>query len=193
MFPLIYYPKYLHSHSLPNDLHYTNQMDLGFFFHLNQKRASIHKNIEPEWAENKEHLKKQKQMRLDAQKINILLATILLGSLVILGFRFTSSYSGKENNSALVSYFISLLPLGWAVAALNHLTSDIAFSSKVTTLSLTAITLSLASIVITFQWIKNRNQLATPAPVLGLAGCTLFTSIISIATVTYTLYKYYPI
>ena len=116
-----------------------------------------------------------------------------MGSLVILGFRFTSSYNGEENNSALASYFISLFPLGWAVAALNQLTSDIVFSSKITILSLTAITLSLASIFIASRWLKNRNLLVIPAPVLGLTGCTLFISITSIGVVVYTLYKYYPV
>jgi len=129
----------------------------------------------------------------EKQKINTLFTTILLGSLVILGFRFTSSYNGKENNIALASYFISLFPLGWAVVALNQLTTDIVFSSKITILSLTAITISLTSIFITSRWLKNRNPLITPAPVLGLAGCTLFTSITSAGTVVYTLYKYYPV
>ena len=129
----------------------------------------------------------------EKQKTNILLATILLGSLFILGFRFVSSYRGKENNSALVSYFISLFPLGWAVAALNHLNSDIVFSSKITTLSLTAIIFSFASTFITFRWMKNRNRLITPAPVLALAGCTLFISITSVGAVAHTLYKYYPL
>ena len=129
----------------------------------------------------------------EKQKTNILLTTIILGSLVIMGFRFTSSYNGEKNNSALASYFISLFPLGWAVGALNHLTSDIVFNSKITVLSLTAITLSLASIFITSRWLKNRNPLITPAPVLGLAGCTLFTSITSAGVVVYTLYKYYPV
>ena len=129
----------------------------------------------------------------EKQKTNTLLVAILLGSLAILGYRFTSSYNGKENNNALASYFISLFPLGWAVAALNHLTGDIIFSSKVTILSLTAIILSLASIFITSRWLKSRNPLITPAPVLGLAGCTLFTSITSAGVVIYTLCKYYPI
>ena len=129
----------------------------------------------------------------EKQKINIFLATILLGFLVILGLRFTSSYNGEGNNNALASYFISLFPLGWAVAALNHLTSDIVFSSQTTILSLTAITLSLASIFITSRWLKNRNPLVIPAPVLGLAGCTLLISITSAGVVVYTLYKYYPV
>ena len=129
----------------------------------------------------------------EKQKINILLASILLGTLAILGYRFTSSYGGEGNNSALVSYFISLFPLGWVVAALNHLNRDIVFSSKITILSLTAITLSLASILITSRWIKNRSPHITPAPVLGLAGCTLFISVTSAGVVVYTLYRYYPV
>ena len=128
----------------------------------------------------------------EKQKTNTLLITTLLGFLVIMGFRFTYSYKGEGNNSALVSYFISLLPLGWAVAALNILTSDIVFSSKIKTFSLTAITLSLASIFITSRWLKQKTPLIAPTPLLGLAGCTFFTSITSLGVVAYTLYKYYP-
>ena len=129
----------------------------------------------------------------EKQKTSILLATILLGSLVILGFRFVSRYKGKENNNALLSYFISLLPLGWAVAALNHMNSDIVFSSKILTFSSTAITASLISIFITSRWIKNRNPLIVPAPILGLAGCTLFISLIGAGAVVSTLLRYYPV
>ena len=99
----------------------------------------------------------------------------------------------KENNNALLSYFISLLPLGWAVAALNHMNSDIVFSSKILTFSSTAITASLISIFITSRWIKNRNPLIVPAPILGLAGCTLFISLISAGAIVYTLLRYYPV
>ena len=129
----------------------------------------------------------------EKQKTNTLLTTILLSSLIFLGFRFVPRYRGKENNNALVSYFISLLPLGWAVATLNYMNSDTVFSSKILTFTLTAITISLISIFTTSRWMKNRNQLITPAPVLGLAGCTLFTSIVSAGAVIYIFYKYYPI
>ena len=131
--------------------------------------------------------------RKGKEKINTFVTTILLSSLFILGFRFTSRYKGKENNYILLSYFISLLPLGWAIAAINHLTSEIVFSSKIKILSLIAITLSLTSSFIATLWLKNKNLLITPAPVLGLAGCILFTSIASAGVVIYTVYKYYPI
>ena len=127
------------------------------------------------------------------QNRNIFFTTTLLGSLAILGFRFVTSYQGTKNNSALASYFVSLFPLGWAVAILNHLNSDIVFSLKIKMISLTAISLSFASILITSRWIKNRRlQKSTPAPILGLAGCTLFISIINVAAIVYIVYKYYP-
>jgi hypothetical protein len=126
------------------------------------------------------------------QKTNTLLISILLGSLVILGFRFVSRYKEKENNNALISYFISLPPLGWAVAALNHLSNDIIFNSKILTLSWVAIALAMLCIFITIRWLKNRKTLNSPTPVLGLAGCSLFISLISLGSMAYILIKYYP-
>ena len=128
----------------------------------------------------------------DKQKTNFLLVSILLGSLVILGFRFVSRYKGKGNNNALISYFVSLPSLGWAVATLNYVNSDIVFNSKILIPSWTAIAVSLSCIFIALQWLKNRNHSTTPAPVLGLAGCSLFISFISMGSVAYTLLKYYP-
>jgi len=128
----------------------------------------------------------------EKQKTNIMFAAILLGSLVILGIRFALSYKGGGNNGVLTSYFISLFPLGWAVAALNHLNADIVFSQKVMAFSIAAIIASLASIFLTSRWMLKRKLLTAQAPVLGLAGCTLFIAIVSAGAVLYTLYKYYP-
>jgi len=126
------------------------------------------------------------------QKTNLLLVSILIGSLVILGFRFVSRYKGKENNNALISYFVNLPSLGWAVATLNYVNNDIVFNSKILIPSWIAITVSLSCIFIALRWLKNRNHLTTPAPVLGLVGCSLCISFISMGSVTYTLLKYYP-
>lgn len=128
----------------------------------------------------------------EKQNTNVLLVTILIGSLVVLGIRFACQHKGRENNSALFSYFISLFPLGWAVAALNHLTRDIVFSSKIMAYSMVAIVFSLISIFITARWMKGKNLMIVSAPVLGIAGATLFISIISAGVVVFTVYKYYP-
>ena len=128
----------------------------------------------------------------EKQKTNLLLVFFLIGSLVILGFRFVSRYKGEGNNNALISYFVSLPSLGWAVATLNYVNSDIVFSSKILIPSWIAIAVSLSCIFIALQWLKNRNHLMTPAPVLGLVGCSLFISFISVGSVAYTLLKYYP-
>jgi hypothetical protein len=127
------------------------------------------------------------------QKTNIFLASILLFSLVFLGFRFVFRYKEQGNNIALISYFISLPPLVWAVAILNNVNKDIVLSSKVITLSCIALAISLSCIFISLRWLKNRNPLTTPTPILGLSGCTLFISLISLGSVAYILVKYYPI
>ena len=129
----------------------------------------------------------------EKQKTNILLASILLGTLVILGFRFVSRYKGRGNNNVLISYFVSLPALGWAAAILNNVNNDIVFSSKILAFSWIAIAASLVCIFITLLWLKNRNLQKTPTPVLGLAGCSLFISLISLGSVAYILVKYYPI
>jgi hypothetical protein len=126
------------------------------------------------------------------QKTNTLLISLLLGSLVLLGFRFFSRYKGEESNNVLISYFISLPPLGWAIAVLNHLSHEIVFNSKILTLSWFAIAFALSCIFITIRWLKSRKPLSSPTPILGLAGCSLFISLVSLGSVAYTLIKYYP-
>ena len=129
----------------------------------------------------------------EKQKTNILLTSILLGTLVILGFRFVSRYKGRGNSNVLISYFVSLPALGWAVAILNNVNSDIALSSKILVLSWFSIAASLLCIFIAFRWLKSSDARTTPTPVLGLAGCSLFISFISLGSAAYILTKYYPI
>ena len=126
------------------------------------------------------------------QKTNILLISILLFSLVYLGFRFVSRYKGKENNEALISYFFSLPALGWAVTTLNLMNKDIAFNSSILILSSISIVLSLSCVFIAIRWLGNSSTLTTPTPVLGLTGCSVFVSLISLGIVGYVLVKYYP-
>ena len=126
------------------------------------------------------------------QKTNILLISILLFSLVFLGFRFVSRYKGKENNEALISYFFSLPALGWAVTTLNLMSKDIAFNSSILILSSIAIALSLSCIFVATRWMRNNSVITTPTPILGLAGCSVFVSLVSVGTVGYILVKYYP-
>ena len=93
----------------------------------------------------------------EKQKTNILLAAILLGTLVVLGFRFVSRYRGKGNNNALISFFISIPALGWAVAILNNVNSDIVLNSKILVLSWLSIAISILCIFIAFRWLKSRD------------------------------------
>jgi hypothetical protein len=129
----------------------------------------------------------------EKQKTNILLASILLVSLVFLGFRFVFRYKEKGNNIPLISYFLSLPSLIWAVAVLNNLNKDIVLSSKIMILSVIALAISLSCIFIALRWLKNKNSLTTPTPILGLMGCTLFISLISLGSVAYILIKHYPL
>ena len=129
----------------------------------------------------------------EKQKTNIFLGSILLVSLVFLGFRFVFRYKEKGNNIALISYFISLPALVWAVAILNNVNKDIVLSSKIMILSSIALAIALLCIFTSLRWLKNRNPLTTPTPILGLTGCTLFISLISLGSVAYILVRYYPI
>lgn len=129
----------------------------------------------------------------DEQNQNVLLATILMVTLFIFGVRFTGCYWKGKNKIALISYFTSLIPLGWAVAVLNHLNGDIVFSTKITILSLSSMIISAVSSILSSRWLKNINPQNTPSPILGLAGCTLFISLVSVGAVAYTFQKYYPI
>jgi len=128
----------------------------------------------------------------EKQKITIVLTIILFASLAFLGFRYCSKYKKEENYIILISYFTSLISLGWAVSALNNINTEIFYSSKILTFSLSAIALCIVTGFTSYRWIKNQNLIITPVSVLALAGCTIFIALSSLATLMYTLLKYYP-
>ena len=128
----------------------------------------------------------------EKQKTTIVLTIILISSLVFLGIRYFSKYKKEENYTVLISYFTSLIPLGWAVSALNNINTEIFYSSKILTFSLSAIALCIVTGFTSYRWIKNQNLIITPVSVLALAGCTIFIALSSLATLMYTLLKYYP-
>ena len=123
---------------------------------------------------------------------NILLASILVGVLVILGFRFVWRYRNHENSPALGAYLIALFPLGWSVAALNHMNSDVVFSRQIVTYSAGACLLTLLSLITTSLWLKKRDLPAVPSPLLGLATCTLVISLFNTWVMVHTFTRFYP-
>ena len=129
----------------------------------------------------------------EKQKTTIVLSIILIASLAILGLRYYSKYKKEENHTIIISYFTSLIPLGWAVSALNSINTEIFYSSKILIFSLSAIALCLVTGFTSYRWIKNQNLIITPVSVLALAGCTIFIALSSLATLIYTLLKYYPL
>lgn len=126
------------------------------------------------------------------QNLNLLLASVLIGALVILGLRFSWRYKGKENLPALGSYLAGLVPLAWSVATLNSMDKNVVFSSQITVYSAAALGLALLSFLVTLVWMKKRNLIIVPSPLVGLAVCTLIVSVFSTGVVIHTFARYYP-
>ena len=129
----------------------------------------------------------------EKQKTTTLLTIVLVASLAFIGLRYYSKYKNKENHTIFIAYFTSLIPLGWAVSALNNINTEIFYSTKILTFSLSAIVLCLITGFTSYRWMNSQRLINTPVSVLALAGCTIFIALSSLATLMYTLLKYYPI
>ncbi|MEE9258169.1 MAG: hypothetical protein V3U37_01395, partial [Nitrospinaceae bacterium] len=56
-------------------------------------------------------------------------ACLLVGILLLMGSRFLKPFGGKEYRPVLTAFFMSVVPLGWALGLVNHMEKDIVFSS----------------------------------------------------------------
>ena len=116
---------------------------------------------------------------------------ILIGAMFILGTRFLGSYREKKHLAVYVSFFTSLLALGWALSSLHHLNPDVVFTQTLITLSVAASVGVVASAVIALTYLLGRNLSQTPAALIGLLATSLILSTFSGAVLALSFVKYY--
>jgi hypothetical protein len=116
---------------------------------------------------------------------------VLIGAMFILGTRFLGTYREKKHLAVYVSFFTSLLALGWALSSLHHLNPDVVFTQTLITLTVAASVAVVASAVIALTYLLGRNLSQTPAALIGLLATSLILSTFSGAVLALSFVKYY--
>jgi hypothetical protein len=121
------------------------------------------------------HIRDERQKR----DLNHLTGWILIGGMGLLGFRFFIRYRSKENNPIIWAYAMSLPALGWSVALLGNMESNIIVTSTILQFTYGYIILSLIALTLGAVWFqKNKKNLPT-GPLLSLVACTIGIALLS--------------
>lgn len=119
--------------------------------------------------------------------LNELTGWILMGGMAFLGLRFFARYRSPENNTAIWAYILCLPAMGWAVALLGNIESNVVFTSSIAQTSWACLVISLIALGSGCVWLKKNISLHPPAPLISLLICTLVISLSSAGTMAYML------
>jgi hypothetical protein len=119
--------------------------------------------------------------------LNEVTGWILMGGMVFLGLRFFVRYRSKENNPGIWAYILCLPALGWAVALLGNMDTDVVFTQGITQSTWVGLVVALVSLGMGSIWLKKNSSLYPPAPLVSLLICTLLISLLSVGTMVYML------
>ena len=112
---------------------------------------------------------------------------VMIAGMSFLGLRFFSRYRSGENNPALWAYLLCLPSLGWALALLGNMATDVVFTSFIAQSTWVCLGLALVALGLASIWLKKNISLLPPAPLLSLVICTLLISLLSAGVMVHTL------
>ncbi len=133
-----------------------------------------------------------RQIREERRKENLsdFTAWIMMGGMIFLGLRFISKYKNPENNSLLGAYLCCLFPLAWSIAVLGKMDKNIVFSSQISLLTWTSLSLALVSFILGSRWVFRKKGEPPQPSLLSLMVCTMLITMISGGVMVYTLITY---
>ena len=133
-----------------------------------------------------------RQIREERRKENLsdFTAWIMMGGMIFLGLRFISKYKNPENNSLLGAYLCCLFPLAWSIAVLGKMDKNIVFSSQISLLTWTSLSLALVSFTLGSKWVFRKKGEPPQPSLLSLMVCTMLITMISGGVMVYTLITY---
>ncbi|MBT3922238.1 MAG: hypothetical protein HOF21_06645 [Nitrospina sp.] len=121
------------------------------------------------------------------KELNEVTGWALMGGMVFLGLRFFTRYRSKENNPGIWAYLLCLPALGWAVALLGNMESDVVFTPAIGQITWAGLAIALVALVLESRWLMKNKNLQTPAPLISLSICTLLLSLLSAGVMVYIL------
>ncbi len=116
---------------------------------------------------------------------------IILAGLLFLGIRFQLGHKQPEYRLAFAGFFLSMVPLVWSVAVLNHLNPDVVLSRFITGMTAAALVCAVLALLIEIVWWIKRRGMEVSAPIWGLYGSTLVICLSSGGVLAYTFWEYY--
>ncbi|MFQ5673539.1 MAG: hypothetical protein ACE5G9_10630 [Nitrospinales bacterium] len=118
-----------------------------------------------------------------------LLIVLLLG----MGIKSFARNKTETSRTTYTAYFLSLIPLGWALALLNHLDEATVFSPLILGAAGGSILIAGFCLLVcgkaVADFLKNRG----PTALVGLFTAMTVTSLLSIAVMVHSLLKYYKV
>ena len=119
--------------------------------------------------------------------LNELTGWVLMSGMAFLGLRFFSRYRSSENDPGIWAYILCLPAMGWAVALLGKMESNVVFTSTIEQSTWGCLAISLFSLAFGGRWLMKNVSLHPPAPLISLSICTLLISLLSTGTMVYIL------
>ena len=121
------------------------------------------------------------------KELNEVTGWILMSGMGFLGLRFFSRYRSKENNPGIWAYILCLPAMGWAVALLSKMDTNIVFTSSIGQTTWAGLVLALIALGLGGKWLIKNKSLQPPAPLISLSICTVVISLLSAGTMLYML------
>lgn len=124
------------------------------------------------------------------KKITDLFFVLLVGFLLALGVNSLRRDGAKKFRMVYLSFFISLFPLGWSLAIINHMDKKIFFGSLIQWGVISSLVFSGFCLVACGIGISTYLKEKGPTSLIGLFFSTAVTSTFSIAVMVHTLVRF---
>lgn len=119
--------------------------------------------------------------------LNELTGWILMGGMAFLGLRFFARYRSPENNTAIWAYILCLPAMGWAVALLGNMDTNVVFTRDIAQATWVGLVISIIALGLGSTWLTKNIKHRPPAPLISLLACTLVISFLSVGVMGYML------
>lgn len=133
------------------------------------------------------HIRKKQNEQSISDAMSALLVSILLG----LGIKSWRKDGKRGFAKVYLAFFLSLLPMGWSLAILNHMTPKIVFSPLIQGGVAVSLILAVYSLIICVTGFSAFIKDKGPALLVGIFFSMAITSLLSIVVAIHTWMNYH--
>ncbi len=125
------------------------------------------------------------------KRMNDLVAAALIGLSLVLVLRLFFRYREPDYRKVFVAFFLSMVPIVWAVMALNHMDEDTVITQTIIVMTGIAFVCAVVSLILAVNWFLHRNTADIPPTLLALLGTTCVVALFSGAVMLQIYNTYY--